>query len=159
LEKILRDDDAAMLLFGHFQKPARDVDGVACSGDLLLGRRTEPRQDNGAKMQPDPEVQTLSLRERQFGQPCGHRLVKRLDGGERPRGVIASRLRQTEHRENPVAHVGDDDAPMRGHLAFDEGLHRAEKIARPLRSKRLRDPRRPGQVHEHHGDILADRLL
>jgi len=81
LEKILRDDDAAMLLLGHFQKPARDVDGVARGADLLLGRRAEPRQNDGAEMEPDPEIQTFPRRRRQIGQPSGHRLVKRLDGG------------------------------------------------------------------------------
>src|SRR5277367_6846616 len=69
LEKILRDDDAAMLLLGHLQKPARDVDGVARGGDLLLGRRTEPRQNGRAEMHPDPEIQTFPRRRRQIGQP------------------------------------------------------------------------------------------
>ena len=48
-----------MLLLGHFQKPARDVDRVAGGGDLLLGRRTEPRQDRGPEMQADPKVETI----------------------------------------------------------------------------------------------------
>jgi hypothetical protein len=76
LEKIFRDDDATMLFFGHFQKPARDVDGIARGGDLLLGRRTEPRQNRRPKMQADPEIQLIPGRradtERSdIWRPCG----------------------------------------------------------------------------------------
>ena len=148
-----------MLLFSHFQKPARDVDGIAGGGDLLLGRRTEPRQNRRTEMQADPEIQMIPGRGRQIGEPSSHRFTKRLDRGQRSCGVIASRLRQTEHRENTIAHVVDDDAPMRSHLALDEGLHGAEKVARPFRSKRLRNSCRPGEIQEHHRDVLADRLL
>src|ERR1700691_4499221 len=53
LEKILREDDPAMLLLGPLEKPAGDVDGIARGGDLLLGRRTESRQNGRAEMQAD----------------------------------------------------------------------------------------------------------
>jgi hypothetical protein len=67
-----------MLLLGHFQKPARDVDSIARGGDLLLGRRTEPRQDGGSEMQADPKIEMVPRRRRQIGQPSGHRSDKSL---------------------------------------------------------------------------------
>jgi hypothetical protein len=47
LEKIFRDDDATMLFFGHFQKPARDVDGIARGGEANRAETESPAQNAG----------------------------------------------------------------------------------------------------------------
>ncbi len=134
---------------------AADVGGVAhCRVlDATLGADVARHHAPGvqADAHAKPRSQLLLAQPRvEAGQAHGQHLA---GGGERAVGVVGLDDRRSEHRHDPVAHVGHEGAPV----VEDRVAHLAqvavEHLDHTFRGQRFGERREAAQVGEHDGSL------
>jgi len=157
-QEILADDDAALLLFRDFQKPACDVRGVAGSGDVLMALRPQTRNDGCPVMTSDPDTEPI-FRDRQRLEPFDGRVVEADDSEKRPGCVVGSGFWQAKNDHGAVAHETRDETVARHDFTFDHRLKRGEEIASPSRSDPFGQAGESGEVDEYDRHLLLNRFI